>query len=93
MGIIRFKNFEDPGTTKVLSDANNSLAKQSLLLFESKLRWEDLSLIEKSTKLPVIVKGIMRGDDAKMAINKGASGIIVSNHGGRQLDGTPSTVC
>lgn len=49
--------------------------------------WDDLSVIRECTKLPVIVKGIQHPDDAKKAIDHGAEGIIVSNHGGRKLDG------
>ncbi len=49
--------------------------------------WEGLSMIKECTRLPVIVKGIQHPDDAKKAIDNGADGIIVSNHGGRQLDG------
>ncbi len=49
--------------------------------------WADLSVIRECTKLPVIVKGIQHADDAKKAIDHGADGIVVSNHGGRQLDG------
>ena len=49
--------------------------------------WEDLSVIKECTKLPVIVKGIQHADDAKRAIDNGVDGIVVSNHGGRQLDG------
>lgn len=49
--------------------------------------WEDLSFIKECTKLPIIVKGIQHPDDARKAIDHGADGIIVSNHGGRQLDG------
>ncbi len=49
--------------------------------------WDDLAVIRTCTKLPVIVKGILHPDDAKKAIDHGADGIIVSNHGGRQLDG------
>jgi 4-hydroxymandelate oxidase len=44
------------------------------------------------TKLPVLVKGVLRGDDAIKAVAAGAKGIIVSNHGGRQLDTTISTI-
>jgi 4-hydroxymandelate oxidase len=43
------------------------------------------------TKLPVLVKGLVRPDDACRAIDHGASGVVVSNHGGRQLDGAPAT--
>jgi isopentenyl diphosphate isomerase/L-lactate dehydrogenase-like FMN-dependent dehydrogenase len=49
--------------------------------------WNDLSVIRECTKLPIIVKGIQHPDDAKKAIDHGADGIVVSNHGGRQLDG------
>lgn len=49
--------------------------------------WQNLSVIRNCTKLPVILKGIQHSDDAKKAIDNGADGIIVSNHGGRQLDG------
>jgi lactate 2-monooxygenase len=54
--------------------------------------WEDLSVIRDCTKLPVIVKGIQHPDDAKKAIDSGANGIIVSNHGGRQLDGAIAAI-
>lgn len=50
------------------------------------LTWEDLKWLVSFTKLPVLVKGVLRPDDARKSIDCGASGIIVSNHGGRQLD-------
>ncbi|MEO8765933.1 MAG: lactate 2-monooxygenase [Ginsengibacter sp.] len=49
--------------------------------------WSDLAIIREATKLPVILKGIQHPADAKKAIDHGADGIIVSNHGGRQMDG------
>lgn len=49
--------------------------------------WADLAVIRDCTKLPVILKGILHPDDAKRALDHGADGIIVSNHGGRQMDG------
>ncbi len=49
--------------------------------------WDDLAAIRNCTKLPIILKGIQHADDAKKAIDYGADGIVVSNHGGRQLDG------
>ncbi len=48
--------------------------------------WEDIREIAKSTHLPIILKGILRLEDAEKAIENGAKGIIISNHGGRQLD-------
>ena len=56
------------------------------------MTWADIEQFAATTKLPVIVKGILRGDDALKAIEHGASGIIVSNHGGRQLDSVPATI-
>jgi len=50
------------------------------------LSWADLEWLVSKTSLPVIVKGIVRGDDARHAVDAGARGIVVSNHGGRQLD-------
>ena len=49
--------------------------------------WEDLSFLRKLTPLPILVKGVLHPDDARKAIEHGVNGIIVSNHGGRQLDG------
>lgn len=54
--------------------------------------WEDISLIRSWTNLPIYLKGILRPDDAMKAKAIGVDGIIVSNHGGRQIDGTlPAT--
>jgi isopentenyl diphosphate isomerase/L-lactate dehydrogenase-like FMN-dependent dehydrogenase len=49
--------------------------------------WEDLSFIRRHTQLPILLKGILRPDDACKAVEHGMDGIVVSNHGGRQLDG------
>lgn len=49
--------------------------------------WEDLENVRKQTKLPLLVKGITHPEDAKMALRMGADGLVVSNHGGRQVDG------
>jgi L-lactate oxidase len=52
--------------------------------------WADLEFVQKASGLPVIVKGVLRADDAAQAIRAGAGGLWLSNHGGRQLDGAPS---
>jgi lactate 2-monooxygenase len=49
--------------------------------------WDDLAFLRSQTKLPIILKGILHPDDAKKAVDHGVDGIIVSNHGGRQVDG------
>ncbi|MFP3340074.1 alpha-hydroxy-acid oxidizing protein, partial [Micrococcus sp. SIMBA_131] len=56
------------------------------------LTWEDLAELRKYTSLPIILKGILHPDDAKLALKYGADGIIVSNHGGRQVDGAISAL-
>ncbi|MGK7937687.1 MAG: alpha-hydroxy acid oxidase [Xenococcaceae cyanobacterium] len=53
--------------------------------------WKDIEWLQSTTSLPVLLKGILRGDDALKAYESGAKGIIVSNHGGRQLDGAIAT--
>ncbi|MFN8371939.1 MAG: alpha-hydroxy acid oxidase [Anaerolineae bacterium] len=50
------------------------------------LTWDDIGWLRSLTNMPLLVKGILRGDDAKRAVDHGAAGIVVSNHGGRQLD-------
>lgn len=54
--------------------------------------WDDLAWLRASTRLPLIVKGITSPVDAQQAIDHGADGIVVSNHGGRVLDGQPATI-
>lgn len=56
------------------------------------ITWEEIKTLIESTTLPVLIKGIMNPEDAEMAINIGAAGIIVSNHGGRKLDTSPPTI-
>jgi isopentenyl diphosphate isomerase/L-lactate dehydrogenase-like FMN-dependent dehydrogenase len=54
--------------------------------------WPDLALIRQNTRLPLLLKGIVHPDDARLALECGADGIIVSNHGGRQVDGAAATL-
>jgi lactate 2-monooxygenase len=63
-------------------------AVQALLRFPNlALAWSDLASLREQTSLPVLVKGIMTAEDARLALEHGADGIVVSNHGGRQVDG------
>jgi 4-hydroxymandelate oxidase len=59
--------------------------------FKADLSFDDLDWLCDSTRLPVVVKGVCRGDDARRAVEHGAKAIVVSNHGGRQLDTAPAT--
>ena len=56
------------------------------------LRWEDLAWLRKLTRLPIVLKGIQHPADAQLAIEHGMDGLIVSNHGGRQVDGGVATL-
>ncbi|MDY6802285.1 MAG: alpha-hydroxy acid oxidase [Cyanobacteriota bacterium] len=56
------------------------------------ITWKDLEWLQSLTKVPVVVKGVLRGDDALRAVEHGAKAIVVSNHGGRQLDGAIATI-
>lgn len=60
--------------------------------FDLGLSWEDVAWVKKRFGGPVIVKGVLDPRDAKAAIEHGADAVIVSNHGGRQLDGAPSSI-
>jgi len=59
--------------------------------FDPSISWSDLEWIREFWKGPMIIKGILDAQDARDAVSFGADGIVVSNHGGRQLDGVPST--
>ncbi|MGC4948810.1 alpha-hydroxy acid oxidase [Streptomyces sp. DT224] len=56
------------------------------------LRWPDLAEAVRGTSLPVLAKGVLHPDDARLAVEHGAAGVIVSNHGGRQCDAVPAAV-
>jgi L-lactate dehydrogenase (cytochrome) len=60
--------------------------------FDPTLNWDDVKWIRKLWKGPLILKGILEVEDAKLAARYGADAIVVSNHGGRQLDGAPSSI-
>lgn len=54
--------------------------------------WNDLKFLRQQTKLPILLKGILHADDARKALDYGIDGIIISNHGGRQVDGAVATL-
>ncbi len=72
--------------------AESGLAAYFAELLDPSLTWSALEWLRSITALPVLVKGIVRADDAVRAIEHGAAGVIVSNHGGRQLDAAPATI-
>lgn len=56
------------------------------------LTWQDLAFLRQQTQLPILLKGILHADDARKAIDAGMDGVIVSNHGGRQVDGAVASL-
>jgi isopentenyl diphosphate isomerase/L-lactate dehydrogenase-like FMN-dependent dehydrogenase len=61
-------------------------------LLDQSLTWRDVEMLAEISDLPVVVKGVLTPEDARMALDHGAGAIVVSNHGGRQLDGVPATL-
>ena len=87
------QNLYASGYAPVARDANDSgLAAYFATLLDPSLTWDAIDWLRSITKLPVLVKGIVRADDAARAVAAGAVGIVVSNHGGRQLDASPATI-
>ena len=62
------------------------------LFFDAALTWKSIDWVRSITQLPIILKGILTAEDAVEALKHDIQGIVVSNHGGRQLDGVPATV-
>ncbi len=75
-----------------LDDGKGSVAAYINAMFDPSISWRDLDWLAAQTKLPVIVKGLVRADDAVRAREHGAQAVVVSNHGGRQLDTSPATI-
>jgi 4-hydroxymandelate oxidase len=72
--------------------AGSGLATYFASLLDPALTWEVLDWLHSITRLPILVKGIVRPDDAVRAVERGVAAVVVSNHGGRQLDTAPATI-
>jgi L-lactate dehydrogenase (cytochrome) len=84
-GLMRFPNI-------VLPDGPMPYADVGAALEQSAVCWGDLGWIRDAWDGPIVIKGVHTGDDARRAVDGGASAIVVSNHGGRQLDGVAPTL-
>jgi len=85
-GTPRLENIVIPGKGPM------ELVDVSAALAAATVTWEDLSWIRKLWSGPIVVKGLLTGDDARRAIDVGAAAVVVSNHGGRQLDSVSPTL-
>jgi L-lactate dehydrogenase (cytochrome) len=74
------------------ADDLNSTAQRVSANFDPSLNWKDVEWIRSIWPGKIVLKGIHDVEDAKQAVKTGAHGIVVSNHGGRQLDGAPSSI-
>jgi isopentenyl diphosphate isomerase/L-lactate dehydrogenase-like FMN-dependent dehydrogenase len=80
-----------PSLAATGSDQPASVA-EVLRLVDPTLTWGDLEELTGTCPLPVLVKGVLTAEDARLAVEHGAAGVIVSNHGGRQLEGVPASI-
>ncbi|GFT27503.1 peroxisomal [Nephila pilipes] len=87
---LRLPNLQARG--EVEGAGSNLRSKVGFSLLDPTLTWKDIQWIQTFTALPIVVKGVLTAEDAALAVEHGASGILVSNHGGRQLDGVPATI-
>ena len=85
-GLPKLENVVLPGKGPLpLVDVSSGLSAAAIT-------WSDFHWIRDLWPGPIVVKGILTGDDARRAVDEGASAVIVSNHGGRQLDGVPASI-
>ncbi len=85
-GLPKLENVIIPGK------GHMPLTDVSAALKRSVVTWNDLSWIREHWSGPIVIKGILTGDDARRAVDHGAAAVVVSNHGGRQLDGVSATI-
>jgi 4-hydroxymandelate oxidase len=86
-------NFKDVPSLKNIGQSQNDSALTEYIenQWETALSWDDVDWVAGLSDLPLIIKGILSARDAELAVQRGAAAIVVSNHGGRQLDGVPAS--
>jgi isopentenyl diphosphate isomerase/L-lactate dehydrogenase-like FMN-dependent dehydrogenase len=88
LGRITFGNYVRPGETADLK----SLASRMGKMLDPSMTWGDVAELRRVWQEPLLLKGVLQPGEAKTAIEHGVDGLIVSNHGGRQLNGAPATI-
>ncbi len=90
---LTVKNLAGAGQGTVSQELFGSgLAKYVSTFIDPAISWRDVEWLQGITHLPIVIKGIVRANDARRAVEMGVKGIVVSNHGGRQLDTSPATI-
>ena len=85
-GLMKFENVVIPGKGPMLYDDVAAALEQSVVT------WDDLKWIRQAWNGPIVIKGIHTAEDARRAVEMGANALVISNHGGRQLDGVAPTL-
>ncbi|KAA8514909.1 hypothetical protein F0562_018088 [Nyssa sinensis] len=89
---LTLKNFEGLDIGKIERTNDSGLASYVAGQVDRSLSWKDVKWLQTITHLPILVKGVLTAEDAGLSVQAGAAGIIVSNHGARQLDYAPATI-
>ena len=85
-------HFEVPSFAQAIGGRREATLAEMFALLDQSLTWRDVEVLAAISELPVIVKGVVTAEDARLAVEHGAAAVVVSNHGGRQLDGAPATL-
>lgn len=87
------KHLRDVGFTQITEDMKyEDIVAFNAQAWDLAMSWDFFDWLRGITKLPLIIKGVLRADDARKAVSLGLDGIVVSNHGGRRLDGMPASI-
>ncbi len=89
---VKMANFSKYGDRLERWSGRGGMAASVHELMDHSLTWEAVDWLRSVTRLPIVLKGIVRPDDARRAMDAGVRAIVVSNHGGRQLDGGEATI-
>jgi isopentenyl diphosphate isomerase/L-lactate dehydrogenase-like FMN-dependent dehydrogenase len=85
--------FAIPDSVRIAALGHGGISpRDAFELVSASVTWRDLERFSSESGLPLLVKGVLTAEDALLACEHGVSGVIVSNHGGRQLDGVPATI-
>jgi len=89
---ISMRNFDAAMANAGRWGAHSSFSAYVHDLFDATLTWDAVEWLRAQTRLPLLIKGILTAEDARIAVDRGVDGVIVSNHGGRQLDGAVPSI-
>ncbi|XP_017837748.1 peroxisomal (S)-2-hydroxy-acid oxidase [Drosophila busckii] len=89
---LRLANFQGDQANGVVTMGGSGINEYVASQFDASITWQDISWLKKLTRLPIIAKGILTAEDAVLAREFGCDGIIVSNHGARQIDTVPASI-